>query len=579
MKNRLLTLGDLYDYFEKNGKDYEFSTSNTRRTFAVQIPGKAVFEDTSTEGLIKCHVKVCHSKDNKNHLFIDDDVMKDALSSFKMRPILANIREVDGQLEFGGHDFTEYKDPETGEIKREYEEQIVGITSATEEPYIEYDSEEGKNYVHVEGYLFDDYNDAKSIIEREGGVSDVSMEIDIQQLSYNAIQHSMAIQKFRNTGTTILGVTDDGEEIDPAMVGANITLADFQVDANASVFSDSKFVEKVDELMKMLATFQDTQSQKKGGKTDGMNKFEELLAKYSVTADQVTFEHENMTDEELEAKFAEVFEDGGDSGDGTDASASDGGDDGDSSDGSTDSDSGDDTSDDNDDSDDASTDSTEPVLGASGSDDTSSTDDSVAGKKKVYSITDPTGKTFSVSLNDKIGAVSQLVNATYAEEDNDYYFCTVYDNSVVMESWCTGKLYRQSYTDENGEFSLTGDRVEVFTEYLTAEEQNTLKVIRGEYAELKEYKESNEAAKATAAKEEVFAKFSEILKDNAEFEELKKGDFSAEELELRCNALVGAKQMETFAVHDDNKAHKVLFDLNGKSETKKPYGGLFDDVK
>ena len=39
-----------------------------------------------------------------------------------------------------------------------------------------------------------------------------------------------------------------------------------------------------------------------------MNKFEELLAKYGKTADEVTFEYENLSDEELEVAFKEAFE-------------------------------------------------------------------------------------------------------------------------------------------------------------------------------------------------------------------------------------------------------------------------------
>lgn len=578
MKNRLLTLGDLYEYFEKQGKDVSFGLSEDNKvTFAVQIPGKAVFEDTGADGLTKCHIKACHTQDNKNHIFFADDVMNDALSSFKTRPILANIREVDGQLEFGGHDFTEEKDLDTGEVKRIYKEIPIGVTSSIDEPYMEYDAEKDKTYVHVNGYLFDDYNEAKSIIEREGGSSDVSMEINIEQLSYNAVKHSMDVQKFRNTGITVLGVTEDGDEIDPAMVGADITLADFEVDEKSSAYFnavDSKrFVEAVDKLEKLVATFSNTKSEGKEVNESDMNKFEELLAKYGKTAEDITFEYAELSDEELEAKFAELFDEG--AGDGGDDSAGDdtaddnnaGGDD-DSSDDNTDEDS-DDGADDN-----------APMLGSSGGDDSDDgTSDDVSSKKKIYSITDPSGETFSVSLNDKITAVSQLVNATYAEDDNDYYFCTVFEDYVVMESWYTARYFKQSFTEENGEFSLTGDRVEVFTEFLTAEEQNTLKAIRGEYAELKEYKESNEAAKFAAAREEIIAKFSEVLNGNNEFEELKNSEFSAEELELRCNALVGAQQMATFSTTEEKKPHKVLFDFNGTGEEKKPYGGLFDEMK
>lgn len=579
MKNRLLTLGDLYEYFEKEGKDIVFSSLKTNTFFAVQIPGKAIFEDTSTEGLTKCHIKAMHAGDNKNHIYFADDVMKNALPSFKTRPILGNIREVNGQLEFGGHDFYEETDPDTGEVKRIYEERPIGVTSSIEEPYTEYDSEQDKYYVHVEGYLFDDYSDAKEIIKREGGISDVSMEINIEQLSYNAAKHTMEVQQFRNTGITVLGKDDSGEEIDPAMVGANITLADFEADENSSAYFNAvntkEFAETVDKLQKMLAAFSDTSKSSKKGGTQNVNKFEELLAKYSVTTEQITFEYDGLSDEELEAKFAEAFEDSGDSADGN-SNTSDSGDNDAGTEGSeneTEAESESENETDN-------SDDTAPVLGASNTDSSDAENaDDISSKKKIYSITDPSGKTFSVSLEWKSCALNSLVNSTYAEADNDYYSTETFDDHVIMFSWCTGRIYKQSYAEENDNFTLIGERVEVFTEYLTAEEQNTLKVIRGEYAELKEYKESNEAAKATAAKDEVFAKFSEILAGNTEFEELKKGEFSAEELELRCNALVGKKQMATFAAHDENKAHKVLFDFNGKTEEKKPYGGLFDDEK
>ena len=38
-----------------------------------------------------------------------------------------------------------------------------------------------------------------------------------------------------------------------------------------------------------------------------MDKFNELLAKYGKTADEVTFEYENLSDEELEVAFKEAF--------------------------------------------------------------------------------------------------------------------------------------------------------------------------------------------------------------------------------------------------------------------------------
>ena len=50
---------------------------------------------------------------------------------------------------------------------------------------------------------------------------------------------------------------------------------------------------------------------KKGGDRGNMTKFEELLAKYGKTAEDITFNYAEMSDEELEAKFAELFADAG----------------------------------------------------------------------------------------------------------------------------------------------------------------------------------------------------------------------------------------------------------------------------
>ena len=570
---KLYTFEDLYTFLEKNGKNVNFNAKETKTVFAVQMEGKAVFEDTSTKGLTKVHIKAVHSGMNKNHFNLTDEATTDAMPSLKTRPILAHIRDVNGQEEFGGHDFVE--DDEGNRV--EYYEIPVGVTSSTEEPYMEYDAEMDKTYVHTEGYIFDDYNNAKDLIQRDGS-EDVSVEIIIEAFSYDAFKHEMTVNGYYFDGVTILGKDDHGNEINPACAGANITLADFQLDEKSSSFfsanKQAEFVETVDKLAKMLATFQDTQSQKKGGTKPGM--FEKLLQKYGKTKEDITFAYQDMSDAELEAKFKEIFDgEGGEGGEGAGDGAGDAGEAGDEGTGAIVGDGNDGGNDDDDDDDDE---GDEP----DDSDSTKSTGKTKTKKQEnqinAFSITTPMGKQFSISLNEKIAALSEVVNATYAEADNDYYFVTVFEEYVVMESWCTGKHYKQSYTAENETtFSLTGERVEVFTEYLTKEEMNTLKVIRGEYSVLKEYHEKNEAEKATAAKAEVFSDFDEVLKNNEEYEKLKKSELSADELRLQCNALVGAQQMAVFSANRP-KQNKVTFAAETKTD-RSPYGGLFDEDK
>jgi TolA-binding protein len=48
----------------------------------------------------------------------------------------------------------------------EYIEQPIGVISQTEEPYLEYDAEEDKNYLMVSGTIFSDYSKAAEILEK-----------------------------------------------------------------------------------------------------------------------------------------------------------------------------------------------------------------------------------------------------------------------------------------------------------------------------------------------------------------------------------------------------------------------------
>ena len=67
-------------------------------------------------------------------------------------------------------------------------------------------------------------------------------------------------------------------------------------------FQDDGFNAILDKFNDILSKFENLQ---KGGET--VSKFEELLQKYGKTAEDITFEHENMSDEELEAAFEAAF--------------------------------------------------------------------------------------------------------------------------------------------------------------------------------------------------------------------------------------------------------------------------------
>ena len=214
------------------------------------------------------------------------------------------------------------------------------------------------------------------------------------------------------------------------------------------------------------ACFDNKNNSKEGGNNVNMNKFEELCQKYGKTVDDITFDYENMSDEELVEAFAKAFDDT------------------DTTDGTTDNTSTEDTpsTDEgveptNDEStestkDDSKEDSTTDESTTTPSDDDEvkkKVDNSVSNNTVEYSfVKDGEIKKFAVSLQDKIYAIQDLVNATYAEADNTYYGVTVYDDYVIMCDWWSGRYYKQTYDSKEDNYSLTGDRVEVYVEFVTS---------------------------------------------------------------------------------------------------------------
>lgn len=535
---RLLTLNDLYSYYSSTNKSSHFSVSKDDDTIVVQVRGNIKFEQTNkdTEGLLPVYLQSCHIDQNINGSNINKDVMSAALPSFSNRPILGYIHEVDGQYEFYGHNMHLDDD---GNIV--YDEAPVGIIPESCDAKLVYDEEKDKTYVEVKGYIFEQYSKAAEILEREGECS-VSVELSIRELSYDAKNKYLDIEDFFFSGVTILGKTEDGDVVMPGMQGSNIKLADFSKDNN-SLFSrqNEKLVELLEKLNTTLESFQ-INITKEGGNL--VNKFEELLQKYNKTAEDITFEYENLSDEELEAKFAELFEDDDTDGEGADPEPVSEGDDGEPE--------------------------TDPVV----------EHESVKPSKYSIVMSDGTVKEFELSLDDIQYALHSLVNNTYAEADDTYYGVTVYDSHVVMHDWWYGKNYRQTYKREEDNFSLIGDRVEVFANWLDKEEEAALADMRANYEALKQFKVDTEAAQLHAQKEAILsdAKF-ETIADTEAFKALvaQMDKYSVAELEKEAKVILADNYSAQFSVETEKKSRKTIgFSLADPDKSDKPYGSLFD---
>lgn len=526
---KILTLSDLYEYYASKNENATFSVDNDAESIVVQVDGKLNFkqdEETSnyTEGLSPVTLQACHTLCNRNGSMISKENMEKCMPSFKNRPILGYIHEVDGQYEFYGHNMHQEGD------ELVYDEVPIGIIPESCDAKLVYDEEKGHEYVVVNGYLFDDYSKAVSILEREGECF-VSVELSIRDLSYNAREKALEIKDFFFSGVTILGKTPDGDIVQPGMDGSNIKLADFSQKNNSFMnYSDNetnqKLIETLDKLNNTLSKFNINQAEfsadnysKEGGNIEVSKIFEELLAKYNKTEADIEFEVEGLSDEELEQKFVEVFGEVSNEEDPTSEE-------GENSDEADESDESEETEDfkkkkkceeESDESEEADEESSEDFKkkkkceedSEEESDEETETpeakeNEACGKKKKKCSISvDEVERTFELSLDDIQCALHNLVNDMYAEADNTYYGVTVYDSYIVMHDWWNGRNYKQSFSRENDNFSLVGDRVEVYTNWLTKEEEESLAELRSNYAALVQYKEDMENAKLHSQREEI----------------------------------------------------------------------------
>lgn len=198
-------------------------------------------------------------------------------------------------------------------------------------------------------------------------------------------------------------------------------------------------------------------------------------------------------------------------------------------------------------------------------------------------VIDDVEKTFAVSLVDKLNALSQLVNNTYSESDNTYYDVDAYDDEkyVIMHDYWNNKHFRQSYSVKKDVYSLKGDRVEVFAQYLTADQIAKLDGMKADYASITEKlaKYEAEPAKIEILNSEDYANIAET----AEFVELKKEenhfDMAVEDVRAKADELLlaYAKGNKIDFVEKDEKKKTVGIKQFGQKKSGKTgrYGNLF----
>lgn len=559
MAKQILTLDDLYQFFVEKNQTTVFNARDNGKPIVVTTNGFFEADESDMPGMLKLELKVCHTQTNRNGSHISDANMEKAMPTLKYRPILAYIHELeDGTKDFYSHNM-EIVEGEDGETKINYIEKQVGCFTA-DDPWLKYDEQNDKTYVHAYAVVPEEYTEAADIIRRKNGTK-VSCELVITELAYNAKEKYLDLTDFYFGGCTLLGCDERGNEIGEGMIGSRADIADFCHKEPTFVYQE-KMIEVLEKLNITLSNFNNSKIDQKGG--SAMNKFEELLVQYGVVVEDITFEIEGLSDEELEVKFKETFDDVSDDGAGEDGSE---GNDDDDNNGASEGDDGE-----------------GEVIVSDG-------EDGSFESKKSYA-TDDNGNvtiTFEISHEDIRGALNSLI-CVYDEEDNDWYWVTnVYNDYFIFENWFGDKLYKQSYIVDGDSVSLSGDRQEMFKMILSESEKLAIEKMREDYSaleteynELKAFKDNYDATQLKTEKDAVLeaAEYAEI-KESDEFKALvaDADKYTVEELKIKADLMFAASMKKKFAIETENvKKHSVGMNFNAKPNKKKQaYAGLFDN--
>lgn len=527
-KRKLLTIEDLIRFCQDQ-KFYNFNSAQAGYQISVQVP--ATFEidedlDNDHRGMMKLKIKIFHTGLNRNGSFVSEEAAKAAMPSIKNRPVLAAIHQLDsGEWDFESHN-VEIIDNEDGTQEVNYIEKQVGSFSE-DDPFFEYDKNVDKNFVCSYAYIPEQYTKAADIIRRKNGTKN-SCELAIDEFAYNAKEKFLDLKAFYVAASTLLGAKDDGTQIGEGMLGSRADIADFSMSNNSGLHSNyendfmSNVLSKLDNILNHLET---NKSQQKGEEFSPM-KFEELLTKYNKTEADITFDYQNMSEEELEEAFKVFDENEGES---------------------------------------------DPEQ------------EFKQGKAFTKFESGDCSITFNISHEDIRSALYALLEP-YEDSDSEWYYIeSVYDDYFVYSNWSSTKIYRQGYgvSDDNVEF--TGERIELFKELLTASEKAQLDAMRADYSALKTYKEEKELEEQRILKNQELANEAySVLEDNEAFKKLKEDidNYSVEEIRAKAKEIFADYVIEQGQFSSKGSAKFISLNKGpAEEDIKKPYGGLLDEQK
>ena len=506
-------------------------------------------------------LKIAYHGPNRNKMFIGKKALNDATKSVYNCPNVCNYsRDTDS---IGAHDVDIVR--KNGEVRMVNVTTPVGVVPESANVWW---TEVAEANGDVHEYLCTDIliwkrQEAYEHL-KENGITDESMEIRI--ISGNKKEDGLYhIDRFEFLAFCLL------ESAPPCFESAGIelfTLNDFR----------AKYVQMMEDVKREFSTVITasaddihTQSCSKGGTCElDVN---ELMIKYSLSAEDITFDTTDMTLDEIEHKFAEIkaAKDGSTHFNGADEGEEAAGDAANGA----------------------------PEDGESGSGDNTNhageghiEGDDPAKSKQDYSLT---ASQFMSELYDALDAVrysdpywGEITKYCYMDYDaalNEVYVIDMEDYRLygmpfsmngdkVVIDFAKCKRKKTCYVDfDEGEAAFTENKA--FAN-LIPKLHEKFKALGEELSSLKAFKQRVDDQVRKEKVNEVFAKFVD-LEGNSDFKALKEnyGDMTESQIEEKCFAIRGRNMPTNFSLENPAKPIRLPVDAQVRKDSDEPYGGVF----
>lgn len=496
----------------------------------------ASFEAEDTR-FLKVKIWLMHIGENLNGSYFSKEVVEDAIPSLANTPILAYIEDnSDGELDFSDHRMVLVKDD--GQFKIKYIGQAIGVIPETNNAQFETrlcDDGIEREFLTVEGLVWQKWDDPIDIFSRDV-IKAQSMELHEDYEGEWKEDKLFHFTKFKFFGACALG-----KDVLPAMKNATIE----------AQFSYDKMFEEIQAKMEEFKKYASKNTSQEGGFQVDL---QELLAKYSLTIEDLQakeINYENVSIEELESKIIEVFK----------------------------SDNG----------------QTDFALTLN------QLRDEIRAELRSKKITDEFGYSYS-----QYWFVDADEAKVYAEDSSDNYRLVAFNYSVngdkVTIDFDSKHRVKITYVPFEGDVEPTFEIVskerlefeiekkksenekqfaekqpnELQSEFDALKEQFT--ALESEVQELRKFKLTKLAEERQAAETELFNQFAAQLTEE-EMQPVKDeaANMSLEEIEIKLYALVGKKAAK-FSVKQKNKeTYKINIDFGGNNPTDdKPYSHVIE---